>query len=61
MLTCVPRAYAKEFKIEIIVLKVVYSTLFNFFKSNFWTFLWKTSNFGFFNLCPKSIRQQDPL
>jgi len=35
MLTCAPRAYAKEFKIEIIVLKVVHSTLFNFLKLKF--------------------------
>jgi len=35
MLTCALRAYAKEFKIEIIILKIVYSTLFNFLESKF--------------------------
>jgi len=32
MLTCAPKTYAKEFKIKLIVLKVVHSTLFNFIK-----------------------------
>ena len=47
ILTCVLRAYAKEIKIEIIVLKVVNSILFNFLKSKFCSFLRKTFNFGF--------------
>jgi len=34
-----PRAYAKEFKIKIIILKLVHSTLFNFLKAEFCSFL----------------------
>lgn len=49
MLTCALRAYTKKFKIEMIVLKVVHSTLLNFLKLKFCYFLWKISSFGFTN------------